>query len=113
MKKKTVELAAWWHDDGTIERRYKAGSPAFVFNTGGRLKQFRGSHPAIMSERIRAATGRRAATVHGGPAGLRHRLLDWLEERLDWRPGKYRNYTLLRKGAPSRRGADAEGRDSR
>jgi hypothetical protein len=95
MKAKVVELARLWHDDATVEARYKPGGPAFVFKTGGRLKAFAGAHPSVMRERIRAAAAGSQARVEIGPVPLRHRLLDWIDERIGWRPGRYANYSLL------------------
>lgn len=96
MKRKTVELARWWHDDETIRAKYMAGGPDFPYDTGGRLAPFDGTHPSVMARRIESAGSERPAVpAEGRPPSLRERLSDWLELRLGWAPGRYANYTLL------------------
>jgi glycosyltransferase involved in cell wall biosynthesis len=100
MKAKTVELAKWWHDDRTVETKYKRGAREFIFNTGGRLALFRGSHPSVMADRIAASVScGPEPPVERGPISLKHRLLDWMDERFGWHPGQYRNYSLLPEGS--------------
>ena len=96
MKAKIVELARWWHDDRTLDDKYDAGTVDFVFNTGGSLAPFRGSHPAVMADRIRSSRPASHA-VEAGAVSIRHRLLDWIDKRVGWHPGRYSNYVLLAK----------------
>jgi len=97
MKTKIVEMARLWHDDRTVEARYMPGGPAFRYDTGGRLSPFRGSHPAVMAERVTASLRNGPVTPSPPRRGsFRDRLLDWLDERFGWHPGEYRNYELLR-----------------
>lgn len=96
MKAKIVELARWWHDDRALESKYDSGAADFAFNTGGKLASFRGTHPAVMADRIRSSAPASHA-VGAGAVSIRHKLLDWIDERVGWHPGKYSNYILLPK----------------
>jgi hypothetical protein len=98
MKNKVVEMARFWHDDRTVEARYMPGGPDFVYDTGGRLTSFRGSHPAVMAARI-SATQREGTVTPERPrhTSLRDKIMDWLDERCGWHPGEYKNYKLLRE----------------
>ena len=98
MKTKIVETAKLWHDDRTVETRYMPGGPTFRFDTGGRLSPFRGSHPAVMADRVSASLREGAVAPATSRRGsLRDRLLDWLDERFGWHPGEYKNYELVRE----------------
>ena len=104
MKRKTVELARWWHDDRTVMEKYMPGGPEFAFDTGGRLAAFTGSHPAVMAPRIDSSAAGRAVPPHPRQRrSLIERLLDWLGLRLRWSPWRYRNYDLLRGRRPRSR----------
>jgi len=103
MKAKIVEMARFWHDDETVRERYCPGGPAFTFDTGGRLGTFTGTHPAVMAERIAATRAWQSQPrVSPGGVSLRHAVLDWMERRLGWSPGAYRNYRLIRRSRPGR-----------
>jgi glycosyltransferase involved in cell wall biosynthesis len=113
MKRKTVELARWWHDDETVRAKYMAGGPDFPYDTGGRLAPFEGTHPAVMAKRIESARSRpRVVPTTGRPGSIRERLSDWLELRLGWAPGRYANYTLLGSANPGPR-RSSSGRPAR
>jgi hypothetical protein len=96
MKAKIVEMARFWHDDKTVKARYIPGGPDFIYDTGGRLRQFRGSHPSVMAKRIRASLDE--VPISPAPSrrpSLRGRIMDWLDERYGWHPGEYKNYELV------------------
>lgn len=97
MKTKVVELAKLWHDDLTVERKYSSGAPSFVFDTGGKTAPFRGTHPRAMKDRVGSAPRIGGSEADSGTASLKHRVLDWLDERLGRRIGAYKNYSLLRE----------------
>jgi glycosyltransferase involved in cell wall biosynthesis len=96
MKTKIVQTARLWHDDRTVETKYMPGGPDFRYDTGGRLCAFRGTHPAVMAERIADSLLKGPASpAPSRPSPLRNRILDWVDELTGWRPGEYRNYKLM------------------
>ncbi len=107
MKRKTVELAKWWHDDQTIRLKYESGGSDFPFDTGGKLVPFDGTHPRVMARRIEASrSGAQVVPPQDSARSVGERFLDWLEARLGWSPGRYANYRLLsapEAAAPDRR----------
>lgn len=83
-----------WHPDQWVSD-HVGGSPEYSYKDGGRLKRFDGAHPAVMHQRIAAATWPfhyDAASLH---IPLKDRLLDAIEDRTGYRVGEYRNYILL------------------
>lgn len=86
---KQKNLDRYWHDDEWVEDRWRDG---FAFDTRG-LVAFRGTHPAVMKDRIAAA----AWDVFSDPEKLKMvkaprfpRLRSMLS-----RIGEYRNYRLI------------------
>ncbi len=99
MKRKTIALATLHHGRAEAEARHPNADLPFDYGPLTHLARFDGTHPAVMSERIRARDWTLPAP---GPAGESHehnrlttRLLGWAERNiLRTRLGEYRNYEL-------------------
>ena len=55
MVRKQKHLDRFWHADGEIEKRYSAVSAATIYGDLGHLREFRGTHPAVMAEKVGSA----------------------------------------------------------
>jgi len=55
MVRKQRHLDRFWHGDGDIEKRYAAVGPGTIYDDLGHLREFRGTHPAVMAQKIAAA----------------------------------------------------------
>ncbi len=90
-----------WHPDAEAERRVKehltATADAYDYQTVDALEPFRGSHPAVMAERIARLNWSFAYDAAEARAHqpLKHRLSHAIEQLTGWRSGEYRNYQLL------------------
>ena len=83
-----------WHSDDAVKAM--VGDKEIYYYDGSEpLERFTGSHPAVMLPRIRAMNWQ----FKGDPTQMRwswkDRTSHWLEKNTGWRPGEYRNYTLL------------------
>ena len=74
MVRKQRHLDRFWHGDGEIERRYSTVSAATIYDDTRDLREFRGTHPAVMAERIAATKWE----FEPGPISRRPRWLRWL-----------------------------------
>jgi glycosyltransferase involved in cell wall biosynthesis len=92
MLSKQKNLDRYWHDNAWIEARYRGG---FSIEVKG-VQPFTGSHPAVMTDRIRAAAWDRfkdPARLRLVRRPLRRRLFAFLDCI-----GEYKNYVLLDEG---------------
>ncbi|MCB0532162.1 MAG: glycosyltransferase family 2 protein [Lewinellaceae bacterium] len=60
------------------------------------LERYDGTHPAVMLPRIQAMNWRFSGDPLAARWGWKNRLSRALEKYTGWRPGEYKNYTLLR-----------------
>ncbi len=101
MKRKSVALDSLHHSKEYIEEKYPGKQKATPFEYGSLkyLADFKGTHPAVMKDRIAAKNW----TVTENPK-VKHkhmkfsiRLLSAIENLLGTRLGEYRNYHLIGK----------------
>ncbi len=76
-------------------REGAASSGGYDYSTRGRLVPFRGTHPAVMRERIASQDWTFEYDPRRARIGAAHRVLDWIEARTGLRLGEYRNYELV------------------
>lgn len=83
----------FWHDDEWIDRNI-ARAELFDYGSAHALERYRGTHPAVMRERIDES---RAWATDFDPNRLlakpwAMRMTDWIEAHTGWRIGEYRNF---------------------
>ena len=83
-----------WHSDHWIERRLGLDS-SYNYHGGTHLEKFKGSHPAIMHERIRSADWSFEYDPSKVRLSIKDMLLEWIEAKSGIRIGEYRNYELI------------------
>jgi len=83
-----------WHDDNWVEKNVPKTNQ-FDYSQVDSLALFTGTHPAVMQERI----NRKNWTFSFDPTKKRFsakaRFLYWVEKKLGWKIGEYKNYRLI------------------
>lgn len=83
-----------WLPDEDVQKMV-GGTETYRYDGLQPLERFTGTHPTVMLPRIRAMNWQ----FDSDPAQTRwpwkDRLSQWLEKSTGWRPGEYKNYTLL------------------
>ncbi|XQP84867.1 MAG: glycosyltransferase family 2 protein [Candidatus Pollutiaquabacter aromativorans] len=86
---------ALWHSDEWVRDRVGTNS-TFDYSGIDSLAPFKGSHPAVIRERIQ----RQNWTFDFDPSrrrlSIKSKFKLWVEHLTGWLPGEYRNYRLLR-----------------
>ncbi|GAB4491454.1 MAG: hypothetical protein OHK0019_11700 [Saprospiraceae bacterium] len=83
-----------WHPD-EIVRAMVGDKETYQYDGSEPLERFTGSHPAVMLPRIRAMNWQFGGDPTQARRSWKDRISVWLEKNTGWRPGEYRNYTLL------------------
>jgi len=82
-----------WHDDEHIEKNQPQDS--FDYSTIDSLKDFEGTHPQVMQERIKRKNWDFDFDPTKKSFGLKNKFLYSLEKLTGWRPGEYKNYKKI------------------
>jgi hypothetical protein len=83
-----------WHSDDWVDH-HVPDLPEFDYATGGRLRPFEGSHPAVMKDRVAGQQwgfSYDASRVH---QSVTEAFLDWIERRTRIRLFEYKNYEIV------------------
>lgn len=83
-----------WHDDKYIEEKF-GDAVEYDFSNIDSLKEFTGSHPAVMKDRIARQNWQFAFDVSQSKMKLKYRVKRWIEQRFGIIIGEYRNYRLV------------------
>ena len=84
-----------WHDEKWIEKNLPKAD-AFDYSQIDSLSRFQGSHPAVMTERIKRKNWKFDFDPTQKNFSLKSRLLSFPEKITGWRIGEYKNYKILR-----------------
>jgi hypothetical protein len=100
MRRKRIAHDSLHHDRQWVEEEHSGHTgESFDYGRSTHLSVFKGTHPAVMKERIAAKDweiDERSRACHAHDS-LRVRMLSSVERLLGWRFGEYRNYVLLRR----------------
>ncbi len=83
-----------WHNDEWMQKNIKAAEE-FDYSQIDSLARFEGTHPAVMSERLKRYNWVFDFDESQVKLSLKDRLLLALERKTGWRPGEYKNYRLI------------------
>jgi hypothetical protein len=83
-----------WHSDEFIQSEY-ANASEFDFSGIDSLALYKGSHPAVMQDRIAQKNWQFDHDISIKRFGLKKRLLHWIEQLTGWRIGEHKNYKLI------------------
>ena len=85
-----------WHDDSWMEKNIPKVNE-FDYSGIDSLAEFKGTHPAVMSERIKTINWEFSFDpVKAQTTSLKYKMLALVEKLTGWRPGEYKNYKLLK-----------------
>jgi hypothetical protein len=84
----------FWHDDQWIEKRM-IKAEEFDYGETEELALFKGSHPAVMNERIARQNWTYTRDLSRRPTSLKYKFKKIIEQLTGWRVGEYRNYRLM------------------
>jgi hypothetical protein len=81
-----------WHDDEWMKKNI-AGGNEFDYSDIDLLDVYKGSHPAIMKDRIAKADWKFVYDASKAKVSLKMKMLHFIEKISGWRVGENRNYT--------------------
>ena len=84
----------FWHSDAWIEKQVGLKTE-YDYRQGGKLKSFDGTHPSVMSNRIKDQQWNFQYDSSKESRALKEKILDSFEALSGWRIGEYKNYKLL------------------
>ncbi len=94
-QQKQLNFNKWWHDDEWVEKNI-APVDQFDYSLVNSLKRFYGTHPRVMQQRVDKANWQFSFDPSRQSTGIKESFLHWIEKRIGFRPGEYRNYKLLK-----------------
>lgn len=83
-----------WHSDAWVQENVTEAKE-FDYSNGGRLALFQGSHPSVMTKRIRRSNWEFRYDPSRVRQPLRESFLDWAERKSGYRFAEYKNYKLV------------------
>ena len=93
-QRKQLNFNRLWHSDEKVQAMV-GDKAVYDYDGSEPLERFEGSHPAVMQARIAAMNWQFAGDPTRARGSLKERLSGWIEKRTGWRPGEYKNYSLL------------------
>lgn len=84
----------FWHDDQWIEKTM-IKAEEFDYGDTEELALFKGTHPAVMKERIARQSWAYTHDLSRKPSSAKYRFKKWVEGLTGWRVGEYRNYKIV------------------
>jgi hypothetical protein len=84
----------FWHSDKWVDQHI-GNHREYNYMQGGILKIFDGTHPAVMTERVRRQNWTFTYNPLKAQQPLKEKILDIIESQSGWRIGEYKNYILM------------------
>ena len=94
MQRKQETFNKLWHSDDWVAQNVVPAAE-FDYSQVDSLQRFTGTHPAVMTARIRQQNWRYDHDMARNRYRLKDRLKHWLEQAIGYRLGEYRNYKLV------------------
>lgn len=95
LKNKLTKFHSYWHTNEWIEKNLHH-DPKFDFGETEILNRFEGSHPEVMSNRIKNMDWTYERDLRTQRIPMIHRVRKLVENLTGWRMGEYRNYKLVK-----------------
>ncbi|MBN1399129.1 MAG: glycosyltransferase [Bacteroidetes bacterium] len=83
-----------WHSDDWVDKNV-GESAVYDYSKGGKLKLFEGTHPAVMTGRVKNQYWQFKYEQEKVSQPFKEKLLDSIENKLGWRIGEYKNYKII------------------
>ena len=91
---KAKEFNKLWHSDQEVAQRVP-DVELYDYSQIDSLKLFEGSHPAVMTDRLKRLNWNFHFDISKKKWTLRKRFAHWIEQKTGWRIGEYKNYKLV------------------
>jgi len=91
---KQITFNKLWHSDEWVDQ-YVGTETRYNYKQGGKLEKYKGTHPAVMQERIRKQNWIFNYNPMKVKQPLKEIILDAVESRCGWRIGEYKNYIMI------------------
>ena len=94
-QQKQLNFNRLWHSDEKVGAMV-GNAPTYAYDGAEPLERFTGNHPKVMQPRIEAVNW----AFQGDPTqtkwSWKDRFSRFFEKKMNWRPGEYRNYELIK-----------------
>lgn len=97
MKAKQKNVSRYWVEDGEGLSNYLASSDVFDFNEFDSLEKFKGTHPAVMQQRIRQQNWKLELDINKKKLKFKDRVLYAFEKLTGKRLFTFTNHKIIRK----------------
>lgn len=94
MQKKQETFHKLWHDDQWVQDHVIAAE-SFDYSGISSLAKFLDTHPKVMQERIQDKNWEFSFDLSRNSYRTKERIQRYIEKITGWRPGEYKNYTLI------------------
>jgi len=94
MKLKSDYFHRFWHNDEWLKENTE-NQGTFSFDEIDEVAEFKGSHPAIMSQKIANQNWNYTFNKSNAKFGLKYKMLHYIEKKTGCRIGEYKNYKLI------------------
>lgn len=94
MQKKQENFHKLWHDDQWVQDHVIAAE-SFDYSGISSLARFTGSHPKVMQKRIQDKNWEFSFDLSRNSYRTKEKIQRYIEKITGWRPGEYKNYTLI------------------
>lgn len=84
-----------WHDDNWMEKNIKKNIE-FDYSGIDILAKFKGNHPKVMQKRIDNINWNFSFDPNQNKLSIKNKILHFIESKLNYQFGEYKNYTLLK-----------------
>lgn len=84
-----------WHDEKWIKRNI-ASNDSFDYSKIDSLERFQGTHPAVMQQRIAKGNWQFSFDPSKKQISPFKTVSSFIEKKTGWRPGEYKNYTIIK-----------------
>lgn len=84
-----------YHTEQDVKRLFEKYITFDFYTLIDILEDFRGTHPAVMSNKVNSQDWEFAYNPAKSTFSMRHRLLYYFEKLTGWRIGEYRNYKII------------------
>ncbi|HSU29204.1 MAG TPA: hypothetical protein VLJ68_12545 [Chitinophagaceae bacterium] len=95
MNAKSKYFETFWHNDAYVDQKYREEKGYDYYNIE-RVKKFEGSQPALMKEIIRSGNWDFDPSRVNKKLSLKDRIAYWIEDRIHYRIGEYKNYVIVK-----------------
>ncbi len=95
MQAKQRTFNKYWHDDQWMAEQAFLRAEEFDYSQIDALRRFEGTHPEVMRRRIAAMNWKFDRDPSANRLRFKDRVKLGIERLTGWRPGEYRNFTLV------------------